>query len=174
MKRLRSESRDSREETILGTFNPPGWEHSRGSHCAGITRRRGGMLIVVLVCLIIAAAILGSVLKLAAGYRRDQAAEQNRAQADWLAESGLERALHRLRSDPAYVGETWTCTPEMLNRRDGGEVTIRVEMVKQKSAERRVIIEAVFPSGTATPARRTKELTVPQISATTEEQKTSE
>lgn len=127
--------------------------------------RRGGVLIVVLVVLIIAASILGSVLKLAGSYRRDQVSEQNKAQADWLAESGLERAVHRLQSDPAYSGETWKCSPEELQRFDGGEVVIRVESVKQKPEERRVIIEAVFPSGAATPARRTKELTVPQPSA---------
>lgn len=122
--------------------------------------RRGGMLIIVLVCLIIAAAILGSVLKLAAGYRREQSAEQNRAQADWLAESGLERAVHRLQNDPAYAGETWKCSPEELQRLDGGEVTIKIESIRQMPEARRIVIRAVFPAGAATPARRTKELTV--------------
>jgi Tfp pilus assembly protein PilX len=136
--------------------------------------RRGGMLIIVLVCLIVAATILASVLKLAGSYRRDQAAEQNRAQADWLAESALERAVSRLQKDAAYSGEIWKVGPEELQRQQAGEVTIRVESDRQMPEARRIVIVAEFPADSATPARRTKEQTVsmptpkPQAPDTTE------
>src|SRR5262245_49285586 len=58
--------------------------------------RRGAFLIVALICLVIATLLLGSLLKLATVQHRQMLSEQARLQAEWLAESGLARAAHKL------------------------------------------------------------------------------
>jgi type II secretory pathway component PulK len=113
-------------------------------------------LLVLLVSLAVAAAISVSVLRLAALQRRSLEIHQWQAQAEWLAESGLERAAARLAADPAYRGETWTIPAEALET-DGGVVAIRVEPVAAQPDRRRIRIEAGYLSGRA---RQTRDATL--------------
>jgi type II secretory pathway component PulK len=125
-------------------------------------RKRGAALVVLIVSLAIAATLGVSLLRLAAIQRRSLEIHEWQAQAEWLAESGLERAAARLAADPAYHGETWTI-PAEEEKGDrsvvlsGGEVTIRVEPVAGQEDRRRILIEADYGPGRA---RETRDTTI--------------
>jgi hypothetical protein len=143
-----------------------------------VSDRRGVALLVLLVGLAVAAAISVSVLRLAALQRRSLEIHQWQAQAEWLAESGLERAAARLAADTAYRGETWTIPAEeekgdrhhLPERPEGcftqmvpvtffagGVVAVRVEPVPGRPDRRRIRIEADYSSGRA---RQTRDATL--------------
>ena len=120
-------------------------------------QRRGAFLVIVLVCLLVATILLGSLLRLALAHDRGASFEQARLQAEWLALSGLARAAARLSADPAYRGEQWKLEPGQLGTRQAGEVRIRVEESSERSGERTIVAEAVYPAETSRAVRRTRE-----------------
>ena len=69
---------------------------------------RGMTVVAVLVCLIILTLISGAVLKVSVAQRELARSQERRLQAEWLAESGAERAVARLARDRDYAGETWS------------------------------------------------------------------
>lgn len=123
-------------------------------------RRRGAFLMIVMVCIAISAILLGALLKLALLTDRQTVYEQARLQADWLADSGIERAAYRLTHDPDYAGETWSVSPESLGGRDAASVKITVLKNEDQTAPRTVVVEAVYPIGVVHHARRTRQATV--------------
>ncbi len=70
-------------------------------------QRRGTVLVVVLVVLVLLTAILGSSVRTGLAGRELLSLQERVRQAEWLAESGLNRAAARLADDPDYEGETW-------------------------------------------------------------------
>lgn len=125
------------------------------------TQERSGVVLVpVLVCLMIVASLAASLLR--SGFvRRDQArAEAVRLQADWLAESGLERAATALRRDPGYLGETWKLSADDLGGQGPGEVLIAVEPAPGATGRRIVRARAIYPADAIRSARRTKQVTL--------------
>jgi type II secretory pathway component PulK len=80
--------------------------------------------VAALVCLLVMTLICGSLLRTIQTQRALVRSEERRLQADWLAESGLERAYARLANDPAYRGETWTLPADQIGGTDAGSVTI--------------------------------------------------
>ena len=88
-------------------------------------RRHGVILVAVLVCLAVVGSFAMSLLRTAAARRRGAEAQQWRLQAQWLAESGLERAAVRLNADPRYAGEVWTPPPAELG---GHAAVVRIEV----------------------------------------------
>ena len=64
-------------------------------------------VVAVLICLIVITLISGAVLKVGLAHRDLVRAQERRLQAEWLAESGVQRALARLAVDRDYAGETW-------------------------------------------------------------------
>ena len=66
------------------------------------------------------------------------------AQAEWLAESGIERAAARLAANHEYAGETWTIPPAVLA--EGGLVRIVVETPSGQPGRRVVRVEAEYPN----------------------------
>ena len=82
-------------------------------------------MIMVIVCLVVAAVICGLLLKMAVLARETADGQHRSAQARWLAESAVERAVARLAQDARYSGETWTLPPAELPH--GGLVRIAVE-----------------------------------------------
>jgi hypothetical protein len=103
--------------------------------------------VAVLVCLVVMTLICGSLLRLVHSQRALVRSEERRLQADWLAESALERAASRLGDDPAYPGETWTLSAGDLGGNEPGVVTINVEPDRDpvESHRRRVTIQADYP-----------------------------
>lgn len=70
-------------------------------------RRHGIVVVVVLVCLTVVTLLLGSLLHNAMAWRRQVRTEVRHAQAEWLADSGVARALMKTESNAEYAGEVW-------------------------------------------------------------------
>ena len=88
--------------------------------------RRGAVIILAMVCLIIVSAVGSSLVKSALLQRRQVIRDQQRHQAEWLAQAGLERAAAILQSNPEYTGDGWTVPLESQAGKPG-HVAIRVE-----------------------------------------------
>jgi Tfp pilus assembly protein PilX len=123
-------------------------------------RRRGAFLVVALICLLLSTVLVGTVLTLVQTQRRQVTQEQSRLQAEWLAESGLERAAAKLQADSTYANETWSIAAGELGGAEPGEVTIRVERLENQPDQRIVHVEAVYPAGSTPAVRRTRQTTI--------------
>ena len=123
-------------------------------------RRRGVVVVIVVVALALIALLCVSLLRLAAARVAQARADERRLQAEWLADSGLERAAARLAADRDYAGETWAIAAEELGGPAGGVVRIAVEPVDGSSTRRRVRVRAEFPRDSPRAARRTREATL--------------
>lgn len=112
---------------------------------------------MALVALVVVAAVLGSTLRLLATQQRAIVGERNAAQAQWLAEAGLERAAAQLAADPNYSGETWEISEQDFADPFTASVTIRVENDNENTLARRITAEASYPGSGAhsSRARRT-------------------
>jgi type II secretory pathway component PulK len=121
--------------------------------------RRGLALIPAMVCLTVVTLLGASLFRQSHTHRMLTRVEEARAQADWLAESGLARAVAKLRADPDYRGETWEVSAETLPRHEPGRVRIAVER-PANSAGRLVRIEADYPAAGDRRSRRTRTRTI--------------
>ena len=113
---------------------------------------------MVIVCLVVAAVICGLLLKMAVLARETADGQHRSAQARWLAESAVERAVARLAQDARYSGETWTLPPAELPH--GGLVRIAVETPHGQAGSRLVRVEAHYPDDPVHGCRYTKEVVV--------------
>lgn len=118
--------------------------------------RRGASLAMALVALVLIVMVLGSMLKRARDARRVTQAEERQIQADWLAESGLDRAAARLAGDAGYTGEIWSISADELGGQDPAVVNIRVDPTPAGPGLRRVQVQADFPTDAPRRARRSK------------------
>lgn len=108
-------------------------------------RRRGAFLVAAMIALLLASMIGAALLQLALAQRRQIQREETRLQADWLAESGLERAALRLSADAGYEGELWEIPADELDGLRGASVRIVLEPVPDPPEARRVSVTAHFP-----------------------------
>jgi len=124
-------------------------------------RRRGLTLVPALVCLVVASLLCAALIKKAHTQRELVRSAEHQVQAEWLAESGLERAVARLAADRAYPGETWNIPSDMLGNQGAGTGVVRivVSSVNEPTA-RKVWVEADYPSGDESRARQSRTLTV--------------
>jgi hypothetical protein len=140
----------------------------------GKTRPRRGMAVVaVLVCLIVLTLIGGTLLKLGLVRRQLNRDVELRLQAEWLVESGVNRALARA-ADSGYKGETWRLTaadlglPERSEQNNGTEnrnadaalVTIAVDQPGTEPRRRRIRVQAEYPRNAERRSRFSHELTI--------------
>ena len=141
----------------------------RKTMIAGTTSnsRRGMTTIAVLVCLLIITLISGALLKVGLAQRESNRDRERHLQAEWLAESGVDRALARLIIDRNYTGETWSITAGELGLpeptaptestgqadRSAAIVTIAVEPIAGEANRRRLRVQADYP---ADPPRRVR------------------
>lgn len=115
--------------------------------------RRGTAIVMAIVCLSVVALLSVGLLKLAVESRQLQAASATRLQADWLAESALDRALARLARDANYAGESWklSAVELALTGRSPDQamavVEIVVEPVAGQPEHRRVRTQVTYPLG---------------------------
>ena len=113
------------------------------------SNRRGLTAVAVLVCLVVVTLVSGVLLKVGLAHRDQVRSQEHRLQAEWLAQSGLDRALARLAADRGYAGETWKLTHHDLGLggSPGGEqgpaavVTIKVERAGSPGASEQKLIK---------------------------------
>jgi hypothetical protein len=66
-------------------------------------------------------------------------------QAGWLADSGLQRAVHRLQATSDYPGETWEVPAASLASGRGTSVVIHVQPLPPETPGWHVRVEARYP-----------------------------
>jgi type II secretory pathway component PulK len=122
--------------------------------------RRGFMAVMLVLTLVVVTLLGGAMLRTAALRNADLRAAEHRLQAEWLAESGLARAVARLSSRADYRGETWEIPATEFVGRGDASVLIQVEPVAGKPDLRRVIARADYPKAESRRARETREMTI--------------
>ncbi|AGA30456.1 hypothetical protein [Singulisphaera acidiphila] len=137
----------------------------------GLRLRRGSITVFVLVCLVAITMVCGVLLRIGLAERQRIRAEARRLQAEWLVESGLERAVVQINeSKGEYQGEVWEITAAELGGLDSGRVTIAVETPKDEAGgRRRVRVQADYPHDATARVRLSKMLTVAIKSASSSE-----
>ena len=141
-----------------GPAGPPGGP--RLASAVRPVRRRGVVLLVSIVCLAIAAVVFLSLVRVSITEKHRVDTEAWQLQAAWLAESGLERAVARLRADPAYQGETWSLSARDLGTQHGAAVRIQVENVPDHPQTRAVRVEADYPDQPQRRGRYSKQVLI--------------
>jgi hypothetical protein len=122
--------------------------------------RRAVLVLSVLASLALVMLLAGSWLRVIAIQKRQLAAQQQRLQAEYLAEAALARAAAHLAANPDYAGETISPTAESLASAAGAKVTIRVRALDADPRARAVAVSAEFPAGGHDRAVRSKEQTI--------------
>ena len=122
--------------------------------------KRGMILIIILACLAVASALLIAGVKLAVSTHRFTRSFGWGVQAQWLVESGINRAAVELGADANYTGETWKIPAEYFGGQDAGIVKIAVKAVADQAHRRLVRVEADFPDDPQERVRYVKELTL--------------
>jgi type II secretory pathway pseudopilin PulG len=140
----------------MPVVKPPSATRNFGARC----RRRGFILIPVILCLGIAAALMGTVIARSLSARESLRAAAWQLQAQWLAESAMERAAAQLAADANYLGEQWAVSAEQLGGTDDGVATIRVENAPETPDARVIHVQADFPNDPVHRCRQTKQITI--------------
>lgn len=122
-------------------------------------KRRGAFLIIAMICLLLTSGLLATLLKMAALSRKAAQMEIHSLEAEWLAESALDRAAAKLSGDANYQGETWAIKAEDLGGHHAAQVVIAVKAGDQTHL-REVEAVARFPIGGPRSVKRTKRLVV--------------
>ena len=124
--------------------------------------RRGAMIVFAMLALLIVSMVGASLLRTVAMSHRQLQREQLRTQTVWLAESGCDRAIARMRSNPAYAGEVWTVPADQLVADRTAVVQITVTTDPQSDNHRIVSAAAEYPHDSPQAVRITKQITVPR------------
>ena len=123
-------------------------------------QRRGAILVVILVCFVVAAAMFVMLGRQSVAQRREADTQLWAAQAQWIAEAALERAVARLSADAKYTGETWAISAAELGGKEGGQAKIHVEIVAGRPNRRLVRVEADYPDDPVHRSRWTKQIAI--------------
>jgi len=137
------------------------------------TPRRGITLVVVLLCLFVVMLLGAALLKIALAQRGINRDLERSMQAEWLVESGLERALARITADRDYTGETWSISAADLGLSEeglpgnsaqkpltAGVVTIVVDRPASKTNRRRIRVQADYPRDEPRRSRHSQEISL--------------
>ena len=109
-------------------------------------QRHGISILLVLICLIVVTGAVAAMLRNLTLVNRQAKQRRFAVQADWLAESGMERAAAALVRDVDYRKEVWNVTDPTWGQRSG-QVEIKVEPHKAEADRVRVTSAATFPVG---------------------------
>jgi Tfp pilus assembly protein PilX len=135
---------------------------------------RGMTVVAILVCLVVITLIGGAVLKVGLAHRALIRSQEHQLQAEWLAESGVQRALARLAVEREYGGESWSISAADLglpeqppttgtaekSHRSAAVVTIAIERVPGGAARRWVRVQADYPRDAPQRSRHTKQVMI--------------
>jgi len=136
--------------------------------------RRALTTVAVLVCLVVITLIVAALLKVGLAQRNQIRSSERKLQAEWLAESGLDRALARLAADGDYSGEEWpilaqdlslgeiptTGEPARASARPAAMIRISVEHVAQQANRRRIRVQADYGLDPPNRSRHTKQVLI--------------
>jgi hypothetical protein len=135
--------------------------------------RRGITVVAVLMCLIVVMLIGAALLKIALAQRGINRDLERRLQAEWLVESGINRALARIAADRDYTGETWSISAADLGLPEPGQpsssakeadragvVTIVVDRPAGETNRRRIRVQADYPRGEPHRSRHSQEISL--------------
>ena len=128
----------------------------RGSHFRPLHCRRAFAMAIALVVLLVVGLMGGVALKAILRSHRQTREEEQRVQAELLADSALDRAMAMLSADPGWKGETWGAT--LGDAMDAsGEAVIRVEPGADSAAVH-IIVESIYPRDPIHRARATRDI----------------
>ncbi len=117
--------------------------------------RHGAATLLLILCLAVLGMVCGATYRAIALDERLARHERQRAQAWWLAEAGLQRALARLDSEPGFRGEVWSIDAAELGGSDGAIVNIQLRGDAADGRQREVVATAQYPAG-ANAVRQTR------------------
>jgi type II secretory pathway component PulK len=120
--------------------------------------KRGMILLLVLACLAIAGVLFAIGVRVAFSAHHVARMSQWNLQAQWLAESGLERAVAQLAADADYSGETWNIPAQDLGGADAGTVKIEVKPAPAGGKGRLVKVDAAIPDDPVDRVQYSREL----------------
>jgi Tfp pilus assembly protein PilX len=123
--------------------------------------RRGAALVIVLLVILVATGIATAMVQMAVQQRRQFASDLRRAQADWFAQAGLDRAVAQLAMTPDYTGETWTIAAVA-----GQTATVTIAIDRRSDSVLATVV-AEYPVGNVRRARCRRELTLASTPGTT-------
>lgn len=104
--------------------------------------RRGAAMLIVMIALFVSSLIIGALVQSVIRQQRQVRREVARAQAEWCAVAGLERAQLQSRSDPEYRGEQL-----MLPVTEELAADVRIEVVRAAAGGTAVVtVIADYPS----------------------------
>lgn len=122
-------------------------------------RRRGSALVFAMIALLVTSMIGASLLRSSFLSMQQVKREQWHVQANWLAEAGCWRAIHRLGNEPSYTGETWQISAEQMKGPFSGTVTISIAS-PDASSERAITAIADYPAQATSQFRVRKQLII--------------
>lgn len=137
----------------------PAWSSVGKPSCAlrGRSAPAGVVMVAVLVCVGLVGLITLAILRQVATRRAEVDLAGRTLQARWLAEAALDRAAARLAADPAYRGERWQLSADVLGAAEGGVVQIEVQQASGPGHYRRLRVQADYPDDPLYHVRVTKE-----------------
>lgn len=129
--------------------------------------RRAMLVLSVMICLALVMMLMVAWFKTIALERQQLRAQQNRIQAEYLAQSAVARAAARLAAGGAYEGETLDVSAESLASSAPAKVTIKVEAALDDPQARLINVSARVPAAGPHAAQRSEQQ---RILLTTKEQ----
>jgi len=101
--------------------------------------------VIFLIVLLLVSLTMASLVRAMLTQRELVRAGSIRLQADWLAQSALNRAAARLKTEPAWSGETWNIAAEELRQTNAAAITIEVRNDESRSTRRQVRVTVLSP-----------------------------
>lgn len=125
-------------------------------------RRPAAAMMVALVVVLVVGLITGLSLKAILRSARHTREEQQRLQAELLADAALSRAVLQLQKDPAWKGETWTVNTALATplSKSTGSADIRVETKPSQPESFKISVVAIYPAEPVHRAQARREMTL--------------
>jgi type II secretory pathway pseudopilin PulG len=122
-------------------------------------------MVMAMVALVVVTMLAASLSTTMLALHRQSRVLEQQMQAEWLADSAVQRTAAQLARDPNFAGETWTATPQVKAGESEadtphGVVVIRVERIDDAPGERRVTIAARYPDDPLRRVLATRETTI--------------
>jgi Tfp pilus assembly protein PilX len=119
---------------------------------------------MALVTLLVVTLMAGVVFRAYLQNHRQLRREQDQAQAQWLADSAVDRALAQRKLNASYTGETWQVElPRASGEPAAGVATIKIEPTNDEPPAVQIKVEAHFPPDDPQGIRAERLLTIPQL-----------